>query len=231
MTFVCGPSAIAVQHADEAASLRSVHMALQRFRYDLISWRCGLLGVLPAALSGHLLERCSLPAIGWMLLDATGIFRFHSTDQLVGAGAVNGPAVSSSCWTWTKNTWSVNFEVLILFAVKKFQLQSIKLSPFIVATIACQLLWLKSLQSTANQDHARISNHALPYLAMANGYCFLASRHNLTKSQFPPGPATSWQMIARAKADNTCDSTKACPKESPCYTPLHHQVLKQISQR
>ena len=104
MTFVCGPSAIAVQHADEAASLRSIHMALQRFRYDLISWRCGLLGVLPAALSGHLLERCSLPAIGWMLLDATGIFRFHSTDQLVGAGAVNGPAVSSSCWTWTKNT-------------------------------------------------------------------------------------------------------------------------------
>ena len=113
-----------------------------------------------------------------------------------------------------KTHWSVNFEVLILFAAKKFQLQTIKLSPFIVATIACQLLWLKIRQSTAKQDHARISNHVVPYLAMANRYCFLASRHNLTKSQFPPGPAASWQMIARAKADSTCDSTKACPRES-----------------
>lgn len=35
VTVVYGPSAIAVQNASEAKSLRSVHMALQRFRFEL----------------------------------------------------------------------------------------------------------------------------------------------------------------------------------------------------
>ena len=137
MTFVCGPSAIAVQHANEAASLRSVHMdhmASQRFRFSLIPWRCGHLW--PASHTSTYLTWPSAwnvqPPCTW-LLDTTGFFGFHrlpcATDQLVGAGALKGPAVSCCVMLLLdmkeKSHWSGNFEVLIFLRWGSF---SFKLS-------------------------------------------------------------------------------------------------------